>query len=396
MSLFRNRPLITLTLGHFTLDLYSSVLPIMLPLLVTSLHLNYTQAGLVATVSYMSSSLTQPFFGYLDDRFRIRVLAPLGIIWSACFVVAAAYAGTYPILLTCVLLAALGSAAFHPPGTAHASLISGEHKASSLAIFALGGSLGFALGPLMGGLVFNSLGLRGAPLLLFPVLIILPLLWVKLSAKRGAPETALKGNKGVERAQLSWVAISSVALIVLLRPWAVWSLSTYLPLLYQSRGYSLSLASQVLFMFLLSGALGGLLSGFLTDKVGARAVLMGSLLLSTPFFYLFLHAPEPWPHLLVIPLGLFLAGLAPVVTFLVQSLLPGSLSSTASGFALGTQFSAGGLGAAITGVMADRIGLLSSLELLVFLPLILAIPALGVPTKEAHSKKNKGEISNGG
>ncbi len=381
MSLFRNRSLLSLFLAHLTLDLYPSLLPIMLPFLVASLHLTYTQAGLVATASLVGSSLTQPLFGYLADRFTPRILGPLGVIWTAAFIVSAAYACNYPILLGCILLAALGSAAFHPQGAAQASVISGEPRATSLALFSFGGSIGYALGPLMGGAVFSNLGLRGAILLLLPALVVLPLLLVCPPVEREERKPLLETRDPIERGPTPWLAVVSVAMIVLLRPWASMGLSTYLPLLYQSRGYTLPLASQVLFLLLISSAFGGVLNGFLADRFGARKVLAFSLILSSPLIYLFLHAPGAWPHLLVIPLGIFLLGLVSVVTFTAQNLLSGS-AAMASGFALGGQFTAGGIGAAVTGFLADRFGLLRSLELLVLLPLVAALFCLGLPRKE--------------
>ena len=381
MSLFRNRSLLSLSLAHLTLDLYPGVLPIMLPFLVASLHLTYTQAGLVATISLVGSSLTQPLFGYLSDRFTPRIVGPLSVACTAAFIVSAAYAWSYPVLLGFILLAALGTAAFHPQGAAQASVISGERRATSLAFFTFGGSIGYALGPLMGGTIFGNLGLRGAVLLLLPAAVVLPFLLARPPVEREERKAPLETRDPIEGGPIPWLEVVSVAMIVLLRPWAGMSLSTYLPLLYQSRGYTLSLASQILFLLLISSAFGGFLNGFLADRFGARRVLAFSLILSTPMIYLFLHAPGAWPHLLVIPLGIFLGGLAPVVTFTAQNLLSGS-TAMASGLALGGQFTAGGIGAAITGLLADRFGLLRSLELLLLLPLVAALFCLGLPRRE--------------
>ena len=381
MSLLRNRSLLSLSLAHFTLDLYPSILPIMLPFLMASLHLTYTQAGLVATAYLVGSSLTQPLFGYLADRFTPRILGPLGVIWTAAFIVSAAYAWSYPILLGFILLAALGSAAFHPQGAAQASVISGEPRATSLALFSFGGSLGYALGPLMGGVVFSNLGLRSAVLLLLPALVALPLLLVRPPVEREERKAPLERRNPIEWGATPWLVVVSVAMIVLLRPWAFTSLTTYLPLLYQNRGYSLFLASQVLFLFLISSAFGGVLTAFLADRFGPRRVLAFSLILSSPMIYLFLYAPGAWPHLLAISLGIFLGGLIPVVTFVAQNLFSGS-AAMASGFALGGQFTAGGIGVAVTGFLADRFGLLRSLELLVLLPLVAALFCLGLPRRE--------------
>jgi FSR family fosmidomycin resistance protein-like MFS transporter len=233
----------------------------------------------------------------------------------------------------------------------------------------------------MGGAVLSNLGLRGAALLLLPALVILPILLARPSMERGERKAPLEPTDPIERRPIPWLAAASVAMIVLLRPWASVSLSTYLPLLYQTRGYTLALASQVLFLFLISEAFGGVLNGFLADRFGARRVLFFSLILSSPLIYLFLHAPGAWSHLLVIPLGIFLGGLIPVVTFTAQSLLSGS-TAMASGFALGGQFTAGGIGAAVTGFLADRFGLHKSLELLALLPLVAALFSFSLPRRK--------------
>ncbi|MFQ5886516.1 MAG: MFS transporter, partial [Anaerolineae bacterium] len=208
-----------------------------------------------------------------------------------------------------------------------------------------------------------------------------PLLLVGPPVRREKRKAPLETRDPMGWGPTPWLAVVSVAMLVLLRPWAAMSLSTYLPLLYQSRGYTLSLASQVLFLLLISSAFGGVLNATLADRFGARRVLAFSLTLSSPIIYLFLYAPGAWPHLLVIPLGIFLGGLVPVVTFTAQNLLSGS-AAMASGFALGGQFTAAGIGVAVTGFLADRFGLLRSLGLLVLLPLVAALFCLGLPRRK--------------
>ena len=48
LEVVRNRALLTLTLGHFTVDMYSGVLPILYPLLTQEFDLNLKTVGLVS------------------------------------------------------------------------------------------------------------------------------------------------------------------------------------------------------------------------------------------------------------------------------------------------------------------------------------------------------------
>jgi MFS family permease len=71
--------LILLSLGHFTVDLYSGALGALQPLLVQKLHTSLTQVGILGGALVFASSVMQPVYGYLSDRFHTRlftVLAP--------------------------------------------------------------------------------------------------------------------------------------------------------------------------------------------------------------------------------------------------------------------------------------------------------------------------------
>ena len=74
-------------------------------------------------------------------------LLPAGIALAGVGIALAAVSPTYPLLLLAVLVSGLGVAAFHPEGMKFASFVSGSRRASGMAVFSVGGNLGFALGP---------------------------------------------------------------------------------------------------------------------------------------------------------------------------------------------------------------------------------------------------------
>ena len=59
---FLTRRLAVLTLGHFTIDTYSSFFLPLLPLLSQRLGLNYAMVGGLTAMASMSSSFLQPLF----------------------------------------------------------------------------------------------------------------------------------------------------------------------------------------------------------------------------------------------------------------------------------------------------------------------------------------------
>ena len=69
-TLLKNRTLLALTLSHFTCDVYSGSIPVLLLLASRSLGFSLADAGLVSIVYGVSSSLTQPLAK--NDRFYPR------------------------------------------------------------------------------------------------------------------------------------------------------------------------------------------------------------------------------------------------------------------------------------------------------------------------------------
>ena len=68
-----------LVMGHFVTDLYPAFLAPLLPLLIDKFQISLTSASLLAMVLALSTSLTQPFFGFLFDKIdgrRIMIFGP--------------------------------------------------------------------------------------------------------------------------------------------------------------------------------------------------------------------------------------------------------------------------------------------------------------------------------
>ncbi|MDX1523933.1 MAG: MFS transporter, partial [Anaerolineae bacterium] len=68
MTTHLTRVAFLMAIAHLTLELGVSFLPVIYPILITSMGLTYGQIGLIAMVSSLSGSVTQPLFGYLSDR----------------------------------------------------------------------------------------------------------------------------------------------------------------------------------------------------------------------------------------------------------------------------------------------------------------------------------------
>src|SRR5712691_3064192 len=161
-----------LAAGHLGTDLASGALPALLPFLTDRFSLSYTLAAGLMLASAASSSLVQPLFGIWSDRRGAIWLLPAGVAVSGVGIALASAASSYWLVLVFVVISGLGVAAYHPEGSKLAAYASGRRRASGMSAFAIGGNVGFALGPTIATPLVLWLGLRGGLLLAIPSLAI--------------------------------------------------------------------------------------------------------------------------------------------------------------------------------------------------------------------------------
>jgi MFS family permease len=165
-------PLLILFFGHVWVDAAQGILPIALIKLKEVFTLSYLQVGLVTSILNFTSSVIQPFFGYVADRYRLGWFIPWGIVWTALTMGLLGWAPNYALILFLVGFAGLGTAAFHPRGMMAVSLLSGTRRGLGTAIFSTGGNPGFAIGPMVGSFLVLGFGLHATVGLVLPGILI--------------------------------------------------------------------------------------------------------------------------------------------------------------------------------------------------------------------------------
>src|SRR5207253_7725486 len=104
-------------------------------------------------------------------------------------------------------------------------------------------------------------------------------------------------------------------------------------------------------------------------RFGRKYVIWGSILGVLPFTLLLPHATLFWTSILTVLIGLILASAFSAIVVYAQELVPGRVGLI-SGVFFGFAFGMGGLGAAVMGQLADRIGIEAVYRLCAFLPMI--------------------------
>src|SRR6476659_3675443 len=158
--------------GHLAVDFAVGALLVLIPYLHDKFDLSYTLAAVLVLCSTVSGSLLQPLFGLWSDRRGAIWLIPVGVVAGGIGIALASISPSYWLIVLFVIVAGLGTAAFHPEGSKFAAYVSGRRRASGMAFFSFGGNLGFGLGALAAALLVHALGLGGGLLLAVPCLIV--------------------------------------------------------------------------------------------------------------------------------------------------------------------------------------------------------------------------------
>ncbi len=379
MSVLRNRSLLLVSFGHFATDLFASLLPMAWPLISGPMGLTYGMVGTASTIYTVGSSLTQPIFGYLGDRFSSRLWAALGLSVTAIFMGLIGFVDNYLVLIVVMTIMGLGVAAYHPQGAMNASLASGNRKATGMSVFSIGGTAAYAIGPLLGGFLFTTaLGLKSTALLAVGGVLTAAWLYRVLLATERHKEATAGARAGATQTRVQVVALAALIVVVGLRAWAYAAANTYLPLLYQLQDLPLSFSGQVLFLMQAGGVAGLLMGGMLADRLGRRRVVAISLALLAPAAYLLFNVPAAFAPLAAMAFGFVGDVPNPITMVMGQELLPRNVG-VASGLIFGLAFVTGGAGVAVTGFLADGLGLLEALSMLPVMPLLASGLCLMLP-----------------
>ncbi|SCG44305.1 MFS transporter, FSR family, fosmidomycin resistance protein [Micromonospora echinaurantiaca] len=364
----RRRTSITLlAIGHACVDIYQGAVAALVPLFVAERAYTYAAASGIVLSASLLSSVAQPAFGALTDRWALPWLLPVSTLLGGVGIALSGLSSNYTLTLLFVALSGIGVAAYHPESARIARAASaGSHTA--MAYFATGGNVGFALAPLMVAAVTAIGGLSWTPLMVVPALagtaVALPVLHAlakRQSTERGKPATIGRDDRS---------SFTRLALAVVFRSIAFIGLSTFVSLYAQQRmNGSAAAGTAALFVLYLGGVVGSVLGGSAAHRWGRVAVsrrsyaitaiaIAGVVLVPGPAIYLFVALTS---------VGLYIPFSLQVT--LAQDYLPTKVG-TASGITLGLTVSVGGIASPILGRLADATSLQIGLTPLIVMPLL--------------------------
>ncbi|MET7292909.1 MFS transporter [Streptomyces griseoloalbus] len=355
-----------MSVAHACVDVYQGAVAALVPYFVAERAYSYAAASGVVLAASLLSSLVQPVFGALTDRWAMPWLLPVSALAAGTGVALSGVAGSYVSTLAVVALSGVGVAAYHPEAARAArAAAGGSHTA--MGRFSLGGNVGFALAPPLVAAVVAAGGLHASPLLVLPAVVGAALC---VAATRSAGSRGGGGGGTAAAGRDDWPSFLRLSGAVACRSVVFVGLSAFVSLYVRERtGGGEVAGTAALAVLYAGGAVGTMAGGRLAERYGRLTVVRRSYALTVLAVAGVVLVPGPAVYVCV---ALASAGLYVPFSLhitLGQDVLPRRVG-TASGVTLGLAVSVGGLAAPALGALADATSLRTALLPLIALPLL--------------------------
>jgi len=367
--------LISLGFCHLLNDLMQSLIPALYPMLKQQFHLDFTQVGLITLSFQLTASLLQPTIGVYTDRRPQPYSLAVGMGATLIGLVLLSLARNYAMVVFAASMVGIGSAVFHPEASRVARMASGGRYGFAQSLFQVGGNIGGAIGPLLAALIVLPRGQGAIAWFSLSALLAMMVLtrvgmWYAAHPRHSlAAVRAAAGASGFSRGRVVF-CIFVLMLLTFSKNVYTSSFSSFFTF-YLIERFQLSVhdAQLQLFVFMTAIAVGTLIGGRLTDRIGRRPMIWISIIGALPFTLALPYANLFWSGVLTIIIGLLMASAFPAILVYAQELVPGRVGLV-SGMFFGFAFGLGGLGAAAMGRIADATSVSFVFQLGSYLPAI--------------------------
>lgn len=268
---------------HGVSHFFHLLLPPLFPWLMAEFGLSFTAIGTTMTVFFIVSGIGQASAGFLVDRFGAARVLGAGI---SCFALAGVllyFATGYPMLIAVAALAGLGNCVFHPADfTVLNRHVSQQRLGHAFSAHGLSGNLGWAAAPVYLTGLATAYGWRTAALGASAVAIaaLALLFWRREALTDPVEHHTEKASEpaGTTFAFLSSRAVWLCFLFFLLITAAFGTIQNFAsPILQALYGLSITTAALALSTYLVGGAAGIVLGGFLAQKGEHDHLIAGAL-----------------------------------------------------------------------------------------------------------------------
>jgi len=368
--------------AHFFNDIYMGFLSPIYPIVMEKFGLSLSMVGTISMVAAMASALSQPFFGFLFDRFGGTASIYLAPLLTGVLISCLGVAGSYPAFLALLFLGCLGSAAFHPKGASVTPTLSGSHREIGMAIFSAGGNLGFAAGPAVIAFFISAWGFRSTPILAAPAAVVALSLCLLLPAremKRRAAADVRVSFRSLFADRRQFSVLLRLMFINFSLTVAIRGLTTYLPVYMVSHSLPVTSVGVLFTVMLATGAAVSIFVSSLSRRTGKRLLILSSVVggvpLATAGVFLF---PSPAGSILLALSGIVLTFSNPLLILFAQT-YSGNSPAMASSLLMGVSWGLAGLLMVPIGAIGEGIGVQWMLVISTLFPLVATAACARLP-----------------
>ncbi|MFC1903985.1 MFS transporter [Chloroflexota bacterium] len=286
---------------HLSHDLCTGLLVALLPLIKESLGLSYLQSGLLLSAFTITTGLSQFPGGWLGDRFSRPIVIATGLAGVSLTCLAIGLSPSYYPMLFILVAMGIFAGAYHPSAVSVLfSSIEDAKRGKAIALHMVGGSIGFTIGPILGGIIADTLGWRFAFIILsIPALAAVPLILKKFR------RTELTNNRQTVNQLpdnddiVSQIKHRATGIFLVLRPIAIifvlailmqlisGAAMAFIPIYVVDKHHIAPAYAAILIGIVRGGGIAGsLFGGWLSDKWGRKQSIFLSLIATGPILYL--------------------------------------------------------------------------------------------------------------
>ena len=374
---------ISISAAHFVHDVFSSFLPVVLPLLIEKIGLSLLAAGSF-TLIFRLPTFWSPFIGRVADRKDLRVLAALAPAVTAIGMSLLGMASGYTSVCLLLFVAGISSVLMHVLGPVIIARSTPGQYGRGMGFWMLGGEASRALGPVFAAWSITVLGFEG----LYPLMgfgIVFSLLLLVYLRRVDLPEALPSTSRTASSWKKLVVRMVPLSSVIIARAVMVGTLVTFLPTYLVSTGQSVWIGGLAFALMQFFGIFGTLLGGYACDRYGARPVLLIFFLLSGALQLSMVYAQGWILYPVLALLGCFIFTIAPVNMAVLQETFRDE-KGAANGLYTTVNFAATALAAVVMGWVGDRWGL-GSAFFLNGLVGIIAVPAVLLIRDRADAKR---------
>jgi len=381
---FQKGRVLSISATHFVHDCYTSFLAPALPLIIEKLGISYGMTGILAVIQRIPS-LFNPFIGIIAERPVMRHMVIFSPAMTALFMSLIGVAPGYVFLAIILFFSGISSTLWHIPTPVMVKQLSGKRTGKGMSYYMMGGELARTAGPLIILGVISLWGLEGTWKMMPLGFVASLVLYLNFRNANFKPASSSRQHQEGSYWKIFLRFSAAFALTggyTFFQAGMKSSLTYYLPTFLTSQGNSLQYSDLALTVIQLSGAMGALFAGTISDKIGRNRTLLIVSVVTPLLTLLFLNLEGLWIFPVLLPLGFFLFAPTSVMLATVQD-LDTDKKAFVNSIYMTLNFFVSVMVYPIVGTIIDRVGFLPTFRVIAFLGFGAAIIVL-LTRKKMH------------